>query len=80
MVVKRHIIKGAAKSYLTHCSCVVIGLFKRVYVGLHFLHIIFEKLNFCLSVLSVIFVVNQMFQIRLLTCVILLFKNMLAAL
>ena len=36
-------VKGAAKSYFTHYSSVVIILFKRVYVGLHFLPILLEN-------------------------------------
>ena len=43
-----HYIKGATKSCHTHYPCVVIILFKRVYVGLHFLPIILENYFFVL--------------------------------
>ena len=35
-------IKGATKSYIAYYSCVVIVLFNRLYVGLHFLRFLLE--------------------------------------
>ena len=43
-------IKGATKSYIAHYSCVIIVLFNRLYVGLHFLRFLLE--NYFSSVLT----------------------------
>ena len=40
------LLKGATKPYFTHYSSVAILLFKRVYLGLHFLPIFFWKTSF----------------------------------
>ena len=36
------IVKGTTKSYIAHYSCMVIVLFNRLYVGLHFLRFLLE--------------------------------------
>ena len=55
------IFKGATKSYFTHYSCVVIVLFNRALRKYAFSTVSFRKLVFGLFLLSVFFVLNQMF-------------------
>ena len=54
-------IKGATKSYFMHYSFVVIALFNTALCRSAFSIVSFGKLAFRLSVLPVIFVLNQMF-------------------
>ena len=81
--------KGATKLYFTHYSCVVIisfitGLWRSAYSAYStYSTISFWKVVFCLSVLSVFFVLNQIFSIKtlkyVLSChVILLLKHVLS--
>ena len=54
-------LKGAAKSYSVYYLCVVIILFNTGFCRSAFSGILFGKLAFCLSTISVLFVLNQIF-------------------
>ena len=63
------VFKGADNSYFMHYFCVVIMLVNTSNAGLQFLQFLVflqfqKKLVFCLSVLSVLFVLNEIFWIK----------------
>ena len=62
--------KAATKSRFTCYSCALIILFKRIYEHRHFLPTLFWKLVFRLNVLSMFFVLYQMFWMCCIKCVV----------
>ena len=58
------LFKGATKSYFMHYSCKAIVLFNTALYRSTFSTVSCRKLVFCLSVLSVFFVLNQMILIK----------------